>query len=89
MVNISITKISSKGQIVIPQEMRENLKEGDRLVIIRNDNQLILKKVDDFDKNLKDDLEFAKRTEEAWKRHDKGDFKSRDSRDFLRELKRW
>lgn len=81
--------MSSKGQIVIPQEMRGNLEEGDRLVIIKNDNQLILKKVEDFDKNLKGDLEFAKRTEEAWKRHDRGEFRSIDSKDFIKELKRW
>lgn len=89
MAEISITKISSKGQIVIPQEMRANFEEGDRLVIIRNDNQLILKKVEDFDKNLKEDLEFARITEEAWKRHDSGKFKSMDSKDFIKELKKW
>jgi AbrB family looped-hinge helix DNA binding protein len=89
MAKISITKISSKGQIVIPQEMRENLEEGDRLIIIKNDNQLILKKVEDFDKNLKDDLEFAKRTEEAWKRHDSGKFRSLDSKAFIKELRKW
>lgn len=89
MVDINITKISSKGQIVIPREMRDNFEEGDRLVIIRNNNQLILKKVEDFDKNLKDDLEFAKRTEEAWKRHDKREFKAMASKDFIKELKKW
>ena len=89
MANISITKMSSKGQIVIPQEMRKDIEEGDKLVIIKNDGQLILKKMEDFDKNLKEDLEFAKRTEEAWKRYDKGEFKSMDAKDFLRELKKW
>jgi len=29
MVSIDITKLSSKGQIVIPAEMRTNLKEGE------------------------------------------------------------
>jgi AbrB family looped-hinge helix DNA binding protein len=89
MAEISITKMSSKGQIVIPQEMREGISEGDKMVIIKNDGQLILKKMEDFDKNLKEDLEFAKRTEEAWKRYAKGEFKSMDAKDFLRELKKW
>jgi len=89
MVDISITKMSSKGQIVIPNEMRRNLEEGDRLVIIKNDNQLILKKVEDFDKNLEEDLDFARKTEEAWKRRERGGFKSMDSRDFIRDLKKW
>jgi len=39
--------------------------------------------------NLKDDLEFAKRTEEAWKRYEKGEFISMDKDKFLEELKKW
>lgn len=89
MANISITKMSSKGQIVIPQDMREDIAEGDKMVIIKNDGQLILKKMEDFDKNIKEDLEFAKRTEKAWKRYDEGEFKSMDSKDFLKALEKW
>ena len=89
MVNINITKMSSKGQIVIPLDMRQHLKEGDKIVIIKNNNQLILKKADDFDKNLEEDLEFARRTEEAWKEYDKGNFKSMDFDDFIKEMKKW
>ena len=46
---IGITRISSKGQVVIPKEMRKGLKEGDKLVVIlNNDKQCILKKGDVF-----------------------------------------
>ncbi len=89
MANINITKMSSKGQVVIPQEMREGFAEGDKLIVIKNDKQLILKKMEDFDENLEEDLEFAKRTEEAWKRYDKGEFASMDAEEFLKELKKW
>ena len=89
MVEISITKISSKGQVVIPQEMRDKLKEGDKLVVIKNNGQIILKKMEDFNKNLQEDLEFAKRTEEAWKRYDRGEFISMDAENFLKEIKKW
>ena len=89
MVEISLTKISSKGQVVIPQEMRDKLKEGDKLVVIKNDGQIILKKMEDFNKNLQEDLEFAKRTEEAWKRYDRGEFISMDAENFLTEVKKW
>ena len=88
MKNISITRISSKGQVVIPQEMRADLKEGDKLVIMKNNDQIILKKVDDFSENLEEDLEFAKRTEEAWKRYEKGEFKKLPMDEFLRELEK-
>ena len=89
MVEISITKISSKGQVVIPQEMRDKLKEGDNLVVIKNDGRIILKKMEDFNKNLREDLEFAKRTEKAWKRYDRGEFISMDAENFLKEIKKW
>lgn len=89
MVEISLTKISSKGQVVIPQEMRDKLKEGDKLVVIKNEGQIILKKMEDFNKNLQEDLEFAKRSEEAWKRYDSGEFISMDGENFLKEIKKW
>jgi len=89
MANISITKISSKGQIVIPQDMREGLSEGDKLVVIKNGQQIILKKMDDFDKNLEEDLEFAKRTEEAWKEIEAGKGISMEFDDFIKEMKKW
>ncbi len=89
MVNMSITRMSSKGQVVIPQNMRKDIEEGDKLVIIQNDKQIILKKMEDFDENLKEDLEFARRTEEAWKEIDRGNFTSYSKEEFLKELKKW
>lgn len=88
-MEIAITKMSSKGQIVIPSELRDNIKEGEKLIIIKSEHQLILKKASELDKNLKEDLEFAKRTEEAWKRYEQGKFKSMATKDFLKELKKW
>ncbi len=78
--------MSSKGQIVIPQNMREGLPEGEKLVVIKNGGQIILKKMDDFDKNLEEDLEFAKRTEEAWKQIDRGEATSYSKEEFLKSL---
>ena len=40
-------------------------------------------------KKLKEDLEFTKRTEEAWKRYDRGKFISMSGDEFLKELKKW
>ena len=59
--------------------MRENLKEGDELVIIKDDERIILKKVEKLTDKMKEDLEFAKRTEEAWKRIEAGNFISVNS----------
>ncbi len=42
-----------------------------------------------MDKYLKDDIEFARRTEEAWKRYERGEFTSMSLKKFLREIKKW
>ena len=89
MENISLTKVSSKGQIVIPQDMRGELKEDDKLVIIKNDKQLILKKMEDFSENIEEDLEFARRTEEAWKRIEQGKGTSMEFDEFIKKMKKW
>lgn len=89
MASIDITRMSSKGQIVIPADLRYGIKEGEKLVVIRNEDQLILKKADSFDKNLAEDLEFAARTEKAWKDYAKGKFKSNSKEEFLAELEKW
>ena len=88
-MDIAITKMSSKGQIVIPVEMRKDISEGDKLIIIKNDNQLIVKKASKMNENFKEDLEFAKRTEEALKRYEKGEFIEMDFDKFIEEIKKW
>jgi len=88
-MEIAITKLSSKGQVVIPREMRKDIKEGEKLIIIKEGSSMIMKKASKLDKQLKEDLEFARRTEEAWKRYENGKFKSMDAKDFLKELKKW
>jgi AbrB family looped-hinge helix DNA binding protein len=89
MVQIDTTKISSKGQIVIPTNMRANLNEGDTLLIIKDKNTILLKKADDLDEQFKEDIEFARRTEEAYKRHERGEFKIMPANKFLEELEKW
>ena len=51
MAEISITKMSSKGQIVIPSEMRKGFKDKEDFVIIKSDKEIILKSVKDFEEN--------------------------------------
>lgn len=89
MAFIDMTRMSSKGQVVIPQELRKDFNEGDRLVVIRNADQIIIKKATTFDKQLQEDLEFAKRTEEAYKRHERGDKITMELDAFIKEMKKW
>ncbi len=89
MVEIDITRLSSKGQIVIPNSMRKGLKDGEKFMIIKTKDNFILKKASEMDEQLKEDIEFARRTEEAWKRYDRGEFKSMNAEEFLKEMKKW
>lgn len=68
-----MTKMSSKGQIVIPIEMRTDFNKDEKFVIIKVGQKLIIKSAKDFNKNLQEDLIFAKRTEEAWRRYERGE----------------
>lgn len=88
MAELNITKMSSKGQIVIPLEMRKDFQKGEKFVIIKAGKQLILKTFAAFDENIKEDLEFSRRTEEAWKSYERGEFKSMPVDDFLKALEK-
>lgn len=79
--------MSSKGQVVIPSELREDIPEGEQLLIIKSDHQLILQKASELDKKVKGDLEFAKRTEAAWKEIEEGKGKRMSVQDFLNEIR--
>ena len=88
-MDIDITRLSSKGQIVIPQRMRAGFSEGEKLVIIQNDNQIILKKTDAFRESIEEDLKFAKKTEEAFRRVESGEFIQTNSENLFEEMDRW
>lgn len=68
MENVEITSVSSRGQIVIPQSLRNRMKirEGEKFVVIGEDNTIVLKKLEvpsfsGIDKLLKKTREFAKK----------------------------
>ncbi len=86
MAEVEITTMSSKGQVVIPQNMRKDFHEGEKFIIIKAGKKLLLRSIKDFDKNIEEDLEFARRTEAAWKKYERGEFKSVSVDAFLKEL---
>ena len=88
-MEVAITRMSSKGQVVIPAEMRVGIPEGEKLLIIQNDNQIIMKKASELNKNVAEDIEFARRTEEAWKRIEAGKGIKMDFDEFVEALKKW
>ena len=67
METIEITSMSSRGQVVIPQRLRESLglKEGEKFIVIGEQGTLVLKRLETpsfkgFEKLLEKTREFAK-----------------------------
>lgn len=86
---MAVTRMSSKGQVVIPADMRIGIEEGEDLLILRNENQIIIEKASRIAKKLREDLEFAKRTGAAMKRYEEGKFIKMSDKDFLKEIETW
>ena len=88
-MEIELTKISSKGQVVIPVDVRKKLaiKEGETLAVSTENGLIVLKKV----KNPieADDLRTLKQIKEAWKEIAQGRYKKMSGDDFLKEIEKW
>lgn len=83
----AIAKVSTRGQIVIPNPLRRGIQTGDEFLIVKDESRMILKNIKDMAKDLKEDLKFAERVEKAWQEHDKGKFVTKSKDDFLKELR--
>jgi len=85
-----ITRISSKGQIVIPQNIRTEMKIGEGsvfAVLTPKKDTLVLKKIES--QISKDDLETLRGLERAWKQIEEGRYKKYTREEFLKKLKEW
>lgn len=88
-MEIGITKMSSKGQIVIPFELRKGFESGDKIFIIKNKNQIILKNAATLEENFSQDLEFSKKTQKAIEKIERGEGIKMNFEDFIEEMKKW
>lgn len=56
---------------------------------MKDKSTFILKKASKMDTDFREDLEFAKRTEKAWRRIKKGEGTKTNFDDFIKEMKTW
>ena len=70
-MQIDTTTMSSRGQIVIPIDIRRGIQEGDKLIVIRKDDEIILKRSIPEDAILSEKsfrkTWLNKKEDEAWK----------------------
>ena len=90
MNSISVSKISSKGQIVLPKSIREKFGMDDEVVFIQRGDEIILRKSTDIIEDL-EYAQFIKNSFETLKEYENSpeSFNSMDKEMFLSELKKW
>lgn len=83
---MEITKLSTKGQIVIPESLRKGLQTGTPFVVSRQKDLIILKEVKDFTKK---EMEEIKELDKIWKEIDSGKCESYTEEEFFKKMKEW
>ncbi|MDE1860449.1 MAG: AbrB/MazE/SpoVT family DNA-binding domain-containing protein [Candidatus Micrarchaeota archaeon] len=86
---VEIAKASSKGQVVIPTDIRKKLhiQKGSLFVVTSKKEMIVMKKISA--KISKADLKTLKAVEEAWKDIEHGRYKVLNADDFSKELAKW
>jgi hypothetical protein len=85
-MDIGLAVMSAKDQIMIPETMRGFFVKGLKLFMLKENNKFML---EEMNQAKDEDLEFAIKTEEAWKRIEKGESIILDFDDFLHQLAKW
>lgn len=90
-MDVEVVKLSSRGQLVIPEDMREclHLKKGEKLLLVERGGVILMKPVKTVGKELATDLIALARAEEAWVDIEEGKAKKMPKKEFLKELAKW
>ena len=83
---MEITKLSTKGQIVIPEEIRKGLKSGTAFIVSKQNDLIVLKKISDLTKR---EIEEIKELDKIWRDIDAGKGKTTNIEEFLDVMKKW
>jgi len=87
--NPELTRVSSKGQLVIPRGIRESMgiREGDTMAVAKSDGLIVLKKI--RSPLLREDFEMLKEISKAWDEIEKGRCRRMKKKEFLEEIRKW
>jgi len=94
-MEMEISKVGERGQIVIPQEFRDELhiKKGEKFLVVKSDNKLIFQQIRKLKaKNidqLREDLIDMKIAEDRIKEIEQERVIPQTKKQFLKEMKKW
>jgi AbrB family looped-hinge helix DNA binding protein len=92
-MNLDITKMGERGQIVIPQEIREKLKlkQGEKFLIINEGEDIIFRPSNKIKslKQLEEDIIDMQIASKRWKEIEEGKFAKSNKKEFLKQLEDW
>lgn len=94
-MEIEISKLGERGQIVIPQEFRKklNIKKGEKFLVVKSDSKLILQQIKKLKaktvEQLKEDLIDIKIAENRFKEIREGKKVIKTKKEFLKEMEEW
>ena len=83
---MEITKLSSKGQIVLPEKLRRGIEVGTPFVVTRRNNLIILKEVEGLTREEEKEM---KELDVIWKDIDEGKGITLSKEEFLKEMSLW
>ena len=83
---MEITKLSTKGQIVIPESLRSGFQEGSAFTVARKGDIIMLKIVEGL---TTDEVKEMQELDKVWKDIDAGKGITLNQEDFLKEMETW
>ena len=83
---MEITKLSTKGQVVIPESIRKDMSSGTVFIVSKQNDLIILKKIEGL---TKQEMEEMKELDKIWKEIDSGKCESYTEKDFFKKMKEW
>jgi bifunctional DNA-binding transcriptional regulator/antitoxin component of YhaV-PrlF toxin-antitoxin module len=83
---MNITKLSTKGQIVIPEKLRKDFVVGSSFAVTKLNGLIVLKPIIGFSKQEeKEILELSK----AWAEIDSNNARVYSQEEFFEDMKKW
>lgn len=94
-MDVEISKVGERGQIVIPREFRDELhiKKGEKFLVVRSDDKLIFQQTKKLKaksiENLREDFMDMKIAEDRLNEIEKGEAVVQTKKEFLDEMENW